>query len=157
MSLSSSTDLGRKSSTPTSSSFPTSYVLCPSSFLLTPHRGELRHLVPAIDEPIAAGDHVAQKYEATVLAKGLPSVTHTPDGTRFVTGYDTRIFNKVGYGDVLAGLAAGFMAMGGDATTSAIAAQIESHRRYLQLSAGGNVADPWIMSLPDYPEFSKEP
>ncbi len=135
---------------PTPPSSPPSSVFRPPSFLLTPHRGELRHLAPGIDEPIAAGDHAAEKYEAAVLAKGLPSVTHTPNGTRYVTGYDTRIFNKVGYGDVLAGLAAGYMALGGDAATSAIAAQIESYRRYLQLSDGGNVADPWIISLPDY-------
>ena len=135
---------------PHPSILPTSYVLRPTSFLLTPHKGELRHLIPNITDPLLAAEKAALQFGATVLAKDYPSVTHTSDGTRFVTGYDTRIFNKVGYGDVLAGLAAGYMAMGGDAATSAIAAQIDSYRRYLQLSNGGNVADPWIISLHDY-------
>jgi NAD(P)H-hydrate repair Nnr-like enzyme with NAD(P)H-hydrate dehydratase domain len=85
----------------------------------------------------------SHSFGATVLAKGFPSVTQSPDGARYVTGYDTRVFNKVGYGDVLAGLAAGYMALGGDAATSAIAAQIESHKRY-QAAVEANIsADPW--------------
>ena len=140
-----------------SSLLPTSYVLRPTSFLLTPHSGELRALVPKVEDPLTAAELASKQYGATVLAKGFPSVTHSPDGSRYVTGYDTRIFNKVGYGDVLAGLAAGYMALGGDATTSAIAAQTESHQRYMQLSSSGHVADPWMLSLPDYPEFHKEP
>ncbi len=132
---------------PTTSPSVLTSVLNPhSSILLTPHKGELRHLVPGIDDPIAAADHAAQQYGATVLSKGYPSVTHTPGGSRFVTGYDTRVFNKVGYGDVLAGLAAGYMALGGDAATSAIAAQIESHKRYQAAIAAGNSADPWDIS-----------
>jgi len=134
------------SPTSSSSSYPSSFVYRLSSCLLTPHKGELRHLVQGIDDPIAAADHAAQEFGATVLAKGFPSVTHTPDGTRFVTGFDTRIFNKVGYGDVLSGLAAGYMALGGDAVTSAIAAQIESHKRYQAAIAAGNSADPWDIS-----------
>lgn len=85
----------------------------------------------------------SHRFSATVLAKGFPSVTQSPDGARYVTGYDTRVFNKVGYGDVLAGLAAGYMALGGDAATSAIAAQIESHRRYQVALTSGASTDPW--------------
>ncbi len=99
------------SPSPPSSSYPSSFFFLPSSCLLTPHKGELRHLVQGIDDRIAAADHATQQFGATVLAKGFPSVTHTPNGARFVTGYDTRVFNKVGYGDVLAGLAAGYMAL----------------------------------------------
>jgi ADP-dependent NAD(P)H-hydrate dehydratase / NAD(P)H-hydrate epimerase len=130
----------------TSPSVPTSVLNPHSSILLTPHKGELRQLAPGIDDPLAAADHAAQQFGATVLAKGFPSVTHTPDGTRFVTGFDTRVFNKVGYGDVLAGLAAGYMALGGDAATSAIAAQIESYKRYQASVTGGTSPDPWDIS-----------
>ncbi len=125
---------------------PTSYVLRPTSFLLTPHGGELRALVPDVDDRLASAEQVSHKFGATVLAKGFPSVTQAPDGTRFITGYDTRVFNKVGYGDVLAGLTAGYMALGGDAATSAVAAQIESHKRYHAAIEGGSSPDPWDIS-----------
>lgn len=127
--------------TPPSS--PTSYVLRPTSFLLTPHSGELRAIVPDVDDRISAIMQASHRFGATVLAKGFPSVTQAPDGARYITGYDTRVFNKVGYGDVLAGLAAGYMALGGDAATSAIAAQIESHRRYQAAVSSGESTDPW--------------
>jgi ADP-dependent NAD(P)H-hydrate dehydratase / NAD(P)H-hydrate epimerase len=133
-------------SSSSSSSYPSSFFFLPSSCLLTPHSGELRALVPDVDDRLSAVEQAAQNYGATVLSKGYPSVTHTPAGPRFVTGYDTRIFNKVGYGDVLAGLAAGYMAQGGDAATSAVAAQIESHKRYQAAVEGGSSPDPWFVS-----------
>lgn len=131
------------SSYPSPTSYPSSSFFLPSSCLLTPHSGELRALVPDVDDRISAIMQASHSFGATVLAKGFPSVTKSPDGARYVTGYDTRVFNKVGYGDVLAGLAAGYMALGGDAATSAIAAQIESHRRYQVALTSGASTDPW--------------
>jgi NAD(P)H-hydrate epimerase len=118
-------------------------------WIITPHEGELRALDPNMTDRVESASRTAVEYGCTVLSKGHPSVTVTPGGHRFVTGFDTRVFNKVGYGDVLAGLTAGYWSMGGSPEACAIAAQQLSFDRFKDAIDSGKNGDPWPISLPD--------
>ena len=37
------------------------------------------------------------------MSKGRPSIVSTPEGFNYWTSYDTQIFNRMGFGDVLSG------------------------------------------------------
>jgi len=118
-------------------------------WIITPHEGELRALDPNMTDRVESASRIADEYGCTVLSKGHPSVTVTPGGHRYVTGFDTRIFNKVGYGDVLAGLVAGYLSIGGPSEACAIAAQQLSFDRFKDAINSGKNGDPWPISLPD--------
>lgn len=84
-----------------------------AEWVLTPHPGELSTL---LDTPFSSDFERMQltssfsgKHSITIVSKGLPSVVAAPNGQIFVTGYDTRIFSRAGFGDVLAGKLAGFL------------------------------------------------
>jgi len=119
--------------------------------VITPHPGELRYFNHQVTDNAANSDsvlapmsvdreekaqHVAKTFNSVVVAKGYPTVSVEPSGRRFVTGYDTRVFNKVGYGDVLAGLIGAYMALGASSLDAALAGQLESERRYRLVRLG---------------------
>lgn len=78
-------------------------------WILTPHPGELRNLLGANSVSTDDFDRLLQVTKAakkagiTILSKGMPSIIATAEGQAFLTGYDTRIFSRAGFGDVLAG------------------------------------------------------
>jgi NAD(P)H-hydrate epimerase len=78
-----------------------------SNWILTPHPGELRNLLNAdVSDDykrIKATSKKANDEQLTILAKGMPSIVGTESGVPYLTGYDTRIFSRAGFGDVLAG------------------------------------------------------
>lgn len=87
-----------------------------SNWILTPHPGELKRLVPED----FSGDHqrlqtvrkYAQDQNVTILSKGMPGVISTPSGKSYVTNYNTRFFARAGSGDVLAGKISARLALG---------------------------------------------
>lgn len=83
-----------------------------AQWLLTPHPGELRTLLGSdiqsgFDRMLQACGY-AGKNDVHLLSKGLPSILGTPEGQGYLTAYDTRVFNRAGFGDVLAGKCAAF-------------------------------------------------
>lgn len=84
-----------------------------AEWVLTPHPGELSTLFPtnfASDyERMWLVSEFAKKHTITIVSKGLPSIIATTHGYILLTGYDTRIFSRAGFGDVLAGKLAGFL------------------------------------------------
>lgn len=80
-----------------------------SRWLLTPHPGELSGLLDSSDVSRDDFDRLLQtsKYSKThnitVLSKGMPSIIASSHGEAYLTSYDTRIFSRAGFGDVLAG------------------------------------------------------
>jgi NAD(P)H-hydrate epimerase len=83
-----------------------------SNWILTPHPGELKMLSKtAIDDDLKRLEtttSLSSKEQITVLSKGMPSIIGTDSGDAYLTGYDTRIFSRAGFGDVLAGKTAAF-------------------------------------------------
>lgn len=83
-----------------------------SELILTPHPGELKSLlnneVSNDHERMEAVITFAKQKGLTVLSKGMPSIVGTESGVPYLTGYDTRIFSRAGFGDVLAGKTGAF-------------------------------------------------
>lgn len=78
-----------------------------SNWILTPHPGELKSLLSTdvnddYDRMIRSSKK-ARDEQLTILSKGMPSIVGTESGVLYLTGYDTRIFSRAGFGDVLAG------------------------------------------------------
>lgn len=82
-----------------------------ATWILTPHPGELKKLTgnqTILDhERLAISKELAQTIKCTIVSKGLPSLI-IGETRAFMTGYDTQIFSRAGFGDVLAGKIAGF-------------------------------------------------
>lgn len=83
-----------------------------SNWILTPHPGELKGLlnkeVSNDHDRLQSVTKLARQKELTILSKGMPSIVGTETGTAYLTGYDTRIFSRAGFGDVLAGKVGAF-------------------------------------------------
>lgn len=80
---------------------------------ITPHRGELQHLWPALAQlpALDAAALAASESGAVVLLKGARSVIAAPDGQRWQLAQATPAAARAGLGDVLAGYAAARGAM----------------------------------------------
>jgi NAD(P)H-hydrate epimerase len=85
--------------------------------ILTPHAGELARLIGMNSGEIEARrvDVVresAKKLRSTVVLKGSPTVTASPDGRVFMNSTGNPGMATIGSGDVLTGLIAGLIAQG---------------------------------------------
>ncbi|MCH8569472.1 MAG: NAD(P)H-hydrate epimerase [Balneolales bacterium] len=80
--------------------------------VVTPHYGEQQFLHgKRITDPDLLAEYIRDfpcNKNMVYVVKGLPVMTATYQ-KRFVMGYDPRIFNRTGYGDVLAGKIAGYL------------------------------------------------
>ena len=84
-----------------------------ANWILTPHPGELKNL---LSSEIQDGfDRLLQVSKAskengvTILSKGFPCILGTTFGNAYLTAYDTRIFSRAGFGDILAGKIGGYL------------------------------------------------
>ena len=82
-----------------------------ANWILTPHPGELKKIANSfgVDDTnrLEIASLLSKELQATILSKGLPSEV-IANNRIFMTGYDTRIFSRAGFGDILAGKTAGF-------------------------------------------------
>jgi NAD(P)H-hydrate epimerase len=80
--------------------------------ILTPHLGELAAMtsrdVRRWSDRLDAVRRLSSDTGATVVSKGQPTAVVSPDGHALITGYSTRPFARMGFGDVLAGKIAAF-------------------------------------------------
>lgn len=86
-----------------------------SQWILTPHPGELNKYF-GVDNTSQSNrfskvEKLSIDHNCRILSKGYPTIFATPSGQLFVTGYDTRLFSRAGFGDVLAGTIAGKLAV----------------------------------------------
>lgn len=101
--------------------------------ILTPHPGELLRL---------SGENLKDDFDRLewirtfaadrschLLSKGNPAMIASPEGEIFVTGYDTTLFARAGFGDLLAGTIAGNLAISGNTPLSLVRALIDGKRR----------------------------
>jgi NAD(P)H-hydrate epimerase len=80
--------------------------------ILTPHTGELSRIIKlSADEieknRVEVARRVAKEFKLTLVLKGAPSVTATPDGKVFINSSGNPGMATAGSGDVLAGVIAG--------------------------------------------------
>lgn len=106
-------------------------------FVLTPHPGEFRRLVPGEYEGsdrVEAAREYAERWNCVLLLKGMPALVGTPEGEVYVNRTGNPSVASAGTGDVLAGWCAGLLAQGLTPTRAAVGA----------LHIGGAVADSWV-------------
>lgn len=76
-------------------------------WLLTPHIGEAKKYLEAnfnTDfERFEWGKNFKNRMGVSLLVKGNPSIISLVNGNNLITGYDTSIFSRAGFGDVLSG------------------------------------------------------
>ena len=83
---------------------------CNSNWILTPHPGELNLFAkPLQGSRIQIAKSLCIKLDITILSKGLPSIIVSSTKQTISTDYDTRVFARAGFGDVLAGKIAGYL------------------------------------------------
>lgn len=78
-----------------------------ANWILTPHPGELKTLhgeeINGDLNRLNVVSQMALQKNITVLSKGMPAMVGTESKDVYLTGYDTRMFSRAGFGDVLAG------------------------------------------------------
>ena len=97
----------------------------PAGSVITPHPGELRRLVgntSSHKELVERAALLASKYGITVVVKGAPTVTVTPDGTAYVNTTGNPGMATGGSGDVLTGIVLALLAQGFDQNQAAFMA-----------------------------------
>lgn len=120
----------------------------PPGAVLTPHEGEYTRLfgnLPGskIDRALAA----ARQSGAVVMYKGADTVIAAPDGRVAVSGSGSAWLSTAGTGDVLAGLAAGRLAVTGDAFRAACEA-LWLHGEAARRAGAAFIADDLLVELP---------
>jgi len=95
--------------------------------LLTPHKGEFAALFPDLAErtrhdPFGAAQEAAERLGQAILLKGVPTVVAAPGVPPLVTATGNPGLSTGGTGDVLAGMAASWLARGAPGQTAGAAA-----------------------------------
>lgn len=101
-----------------------------TKWIITPHSGELKNSV-GIDAKNDADrlkkiQQAAETHSTTILSKGFPTLVASAESGSYISGYDTRIFAKAGFGDVLAGTIAGKLAVNRNITESVLASMLDN-------------------------------
>jgi NAD(P)H-hydrate epimerase len=122
--------------------------------VLTPHSGELAHLLDRdsswVDaHRLEAVRTAAERFRATVLLKGADTLVASPGGEVVVCDLGPPSLATAGTGDVLTGVVGAFLSKGLDAPTAAAAAAV-AHGRAATLAPhqAGLVASDLLGTLP---------
>lgn len=110
--------------------------------ILTPHPGEWSSLIGDSDHScwnrLDKSEQYAQQSGNTIVSKGYPTYVCSPDAKSWITAYDTRRFNRAGFGDVLAGSIAGNLSLTNDITMSCLKALVNGKLRFDKAHQEGN-------------------
>jgi len=104
-----------------------------SNWILTPHPGELKTLLgfdisDDFDRLLQVTKY-AKKLSVTILSKGFPGILGTNSGNAYLTGYDTRVFSRAGFGDVLAGKVSAYFLKTNDGNNASINALLDGKHK----------------------------
>lgn len=97
----------------------------PAGSVITPHPGELARLTGKADDwtgMVSRAIEMARRTGITVVVKGAPTVTISPDGTAFVNTTGNSGMATGGSGDVLTGIVLALLAQGYSALNAAVTA-----------------------------------
>ena len=124
--------------------------------VLTPHPGEMARItglpIAAVErERVDVARSYAEKWQAVIVLKGVPTVVALPDGTVFLNTTGTPAMATGGSGDVLTGLIAALIGQGLSVADAAVAG-VYLHGLAGELAAKGSVglaASELLQMLPE--------
>lgn len=103
-------------------------------WLLTPHIGEAsNYLYANFDsdyERLKWGQKFTARNRCSMLIKGNPTILCFADSSNFVTGYDTSMFSRAGFGDVLSGALVAFTSISENPELASIYALYTGYKKY---------------------------
>jgi len=110
-----------------------------ATWLLTPHPGEAGRIKGGYFEDdlerLRWVRSVAVDRGIYMISKGAPGITGTPDGECYITGYQTTLFARAGFGDILSGAIAGNLAVTDEEMISILRALLDSYLKARQLQS----------------------
>jgi NAD(P)H-hydrate epimerase len=71
----------------------------------------------------------AKEKEVTILSKGFPCILGTTFGNAYLTRYDTRVFSRAGFGDILAGKISGYLLALNNSDSACIKALMDGKKK----------------------------
>lgn len=118
-----------------------------AEWIITPHPGELSALTGSQftngEERLDRTRKLSSEKDITVVSKGFPSIVGTPDGKCYLTGYDTRIFARAGFGDVLSGKIGAYWALENTPAASAALGLLNGYKKASDArESGKNILEP---------------
>jgi ADP-dependent NAD(P)H-hydrate dehydratase / NAD(P)H-hydrate epimerase len=121
--------------------------------VLTPHEGELAHLLGVQSDWVAAHriqavQRAADNFHCVCLLKGADTLVAAPGEGVLVVSLGTPALATAGSGDVLTGIVAAFLAKGVDARTAAAAAAAAQQLASRAIPQSGAVASDVVAALP---------
>lgn len=107
-------------------------------WIFTPHIGEAKSYLGGNfsndSERLDWARSFADTYDSTLLLKGDPLFVSHPKSPPYITGYKTDMFNRAGFGDVLAGSIASRLSVIGDPQEAAITALLHGYHTFKKFS-----------------------
>ncbi len=119
--------------------------------LMTPHEGEFARLFPdlaVLPGKVARARQAAARSGTTILLKGPDTVIAAPDGRAVINVHANAGLATAGSGDVLAGIAAGFLAQGLAPLAAGAAAAWVHGEAAIRWAAPGMIAEDLIEEVP---------
>lgn len=115
-----------------------------STRIYTPHVGELNFFDSDNElNRLEKAKKISGKLNAEVVSKGLPTIIASPNGETISTAYDTRIFARAGFGDVLAGKIAGYFLLTKDPKVGIVSALMDGYKKAgTMFETTGNLPEP---------------
>lgn len=103
-------------------------------WILTPHIGEAKKYLNLSFKDdftrLSAGEDFVKTHQISLLLKGNPTFYIDITGELFITEYDTSMFTRAGFGDVLAGTISTNLAITSKSSTSVIDALNSGFKKY---------------------------
>lgn len=105
------------------------------NWIFTPHIGEAKSslngsFTDCDAERLEWAESFTKKHQISLLLKGNPLFVTQPNEPPLITGYDTGMFNRAGFGDVLAGSAAAYLSITSSREKAIISALLDGYKRY---------------------------
>ena len=102
--------------------------------ILTPHPGEATSLLGGVFSNDYDRLLKAEKFSAsnnvTLISKGNPTIVTSPGSPAYITAYDTTPFTRAGFGDVLAGQTAAYLAISSNPVQAACLALLSGYKKF---------------------------